>query len=153
VQTNEVAEADAQRALAKDLFNGTWALLETRDRTPEQDLRMLHMAHASRYHWGEAGTAENVCVGEWQLSRVYTVLGRVEPALFHAERCMDVCGDEGFEDWKLAYAHEALARVHRLAGDDAAYREHLAEAERILETITDAEERELLEGDLQTLRG
>jgi hypothetical protein len=150
--TNEMLGAEEQRTLAKDLFNGTWALLDTKDRTPEQDLRMLHMAHASRYHWGEVGTAENVCVGEWQVSRVYTVLGRVEPALFHAERCLDICRAERFEDWKLAYAHEALARAHRLAGDDAKYREHLTAAECILETITDPEDRELLEADLATLR-
>jgi DNA-binding transcriptional MerR regulator len=152
MQMNEMVEVEERRQLAKDLFNETWSLLETPDRTPAQELRMLHMAHASRFHWGEVGTAENVCVGEWQVARVYTVLGRVEPALFHAERCMDVCRAERFDDWKLAYAHEALARAHRLAGDEAAYREHLARAEAILATITDPEERELLEGDLATLR-
>jgi DNA-binding transcriptional MerR regulator len=152
VQTNEMVEVEERRQLAKDLFNETWSLLETPNRTPEQDLRMLHMAHASRFHWGEVGAAENVSVGEWQVSRVYTVLDRIEPALFHAGRCMDVCRAEGFDDWKLAYAHEALARAHRLAGDEAAYREHLAAAEAILAGITDPEERELLEGDLATLR-
>ncbi|MCY1139283.1 hypothetical protein OWR29_14885 [Actinoplanes sp. Pm04-4] len=38
------------RQLAVDLFNGVWTLLEKPDRTAEDDDRMLHMAHASRFH-------------------------------------------------------------------------------------------------------
>lgn len=146
------SQADEVRELAKGLFNETWALLEKQGRTPDEDLQMLHMAHASRFHWGQVGTAENRCIGEWQVSRVYAVLARAEPALFHAERCMDLCRREGFEGWKLAYAHEALARAHRLAGDLDSYRHHLRRGEEILGTITDPEERELLEADLTTLR-
>ena len=129
METTHVAEGEEQRELAKNLFNETWTLLEKQRRTAEDDLRMLHMAHASRFHWGEVGTPENVCIGEWQVSRVYVVLGRTEPALFRAERCMEVCRHDGFDGWKLAYAHEALARAHQLAGEAGPYREHLARAE------------------------
>jgi len=61
------------RQLGVDLFNEVWRLIETR----EDDERMLHAAHASRYHWGEAPECkpENLARGEWQVSRVYTVLG------------------------------------------------------------------------------
>src|SRR5215218_5000761 len=45
-----------ERQLAADLFNGVWAIMETEDRSPMQDDRMLHMAHASRYHWEQVGT-------------------------------------------------------------------------------------------------
>ena len=38
---------------------------------------MIHAAHASRYHWSQVGTKANLARGEWQVSRVYTVLGRV----------------------------------------------------------------------------
>ena len=68
-----------RRALAVGLFNYTWTLLENPDRTKEQDDEMLHAAHASRYHWGEVGEAVNLSRGEWQVSRVYSVLGRAEP--------------------------------------------------------------------------
>ena len=41
--------------------------------TREDDDRMLHAAHASRFHWGEAPECrpENLARGEWQISRVY----------------------------------------------------------------------------------
>ena len=73
-------DAAARRQLAVDLFNHVWTLLATPDRTMDQDDEMLHAAHASRYHWGEVGDAANRARGEWQCSRVYSVLGRPEPA-------------------------------------------------------------------------
>ena len=88
--------------LAADLFNHVWTLLETPHRTPEQDDEMLHAAHASRHHWGEIGQPANLARGEWQCSRVYAVLGRAEPALWHARRCLAI--------WK-AKGYEALAPV------------------------------------------
>ncbi len=83
-QTDAGANDDNERALAMDLFNETWTLLETEDRTHDQDERMIHAAHASRYHWEQAGGPEQLAVGDWQVSRVYSVLGRPEPALHHA---------------------------------------------------------------------
>ena len=49
---------------------------------------MIHAAHAARYHWSKVGTKANLARGEWQVSRVYTVLERPEPALYHAHRCL-----------------------------------------------------------------
>ena len=104
-----------QRQLGVDLFNEVWRLMETR----EDDERMLHAAHASAYHWSEAPECEpkNRARSEWQLSRVYTVLGRGEPALHHARRCLEICEahPENIEDWDLPFAYEAFARAHRVA--------------------------------------
>ena len=82
---------DRQRGV--DLFNEAWRLMETR----EDDDRLLHITHASRYHWGQAEEcrSENLARGEWQVSRVYTVLGRPEPAIWHARRCLDHCEANG----------------------------------------------------------
>ena len=41
------------------LFNQTWSLLDNKQRTAEQDETMVHVAHASRHHWGIAGTPKN----------------------------------------------------------------------------------------------
>ena len=61
---------------AVDLFNYTWTLIEKADRTPAEIDEMIHAAHASRYHWSKAGTTVNLGRGEWQVARVYAVLGR-----------------------------------------------------------------------------
>ena len=87
-QTDATAHDDNERALAMDLFNETWTLLETEDRTSDQSERMIHAAHASRYHWEQVGGPEQLAVGDWQISRVYSVLGRPEPALHHANESL-----------------------------------------------------------------
>jgi hypothetical protein len=143
-----------RRALAVGLFNYTWTLLENHDRTPVQDDEMLHAAHASRYHWGEVGEPVNLSRGEWQVARVYCVLGRAEPALYHARRCVELNeANEAREDWELGSAYEAMARASAVAGDFAARDEWQARAAAELPKIQDAEDRQILEQDLATLPG
>jgi DNA-binding transcriptional MerR regulator len=142
-----------ERKLAKDLFNATWALLEKEDRTRSEDDAMLHMAHASRHHWGQVGTPENLARGEWQVSRVYAVLRRPEPCLHHARRVLDLCRENGLGDFDLAFAHEAIARAHAIGGDAQAARNAIEEALAAAEAITEADDRELLLADLETIPG
>ena len=139
------------RRLGVDLFNEVWRLLETR----EDDERMLHAAHASAYHWAEAPECEpkNRARSEWQVSRVYCVLGRPEPALHHARRCLELCeaNADDLEEWDLPFAHEALARAHVVAGNASESREHVARARELAADIADAEDREHLEETLADL--
>ena len=145
------SDADEQRRLAADLFNLVWTLLESPDRTAEQDERMLHAAHASRFHWGEIGEPVNLARGDWQVSRVYAVLGRAEPALHHAQRCLATCQANDIQDFDLAFAYEALARASAVAGrsDDAA--NYAGLARRAGERIGEPEEREIFFSDLAGL--
>ena len=111
----------SRRALAAGLFNHTWTLLETHPRTAAQDDEMIHAAHASRYHWGEVTDDVHLARGEWQVARVYATLGRAEPALYHARRCVELAeADAAREDWDLAAAYEGMARACAVAGDRAA---------------------------------
>src|SRR2546421_44408 len=122
-------DVGAERQLAVGLFNHVWTLLAKPSRTRAEDDELLHAAHASRYHWLAAGTAVNAARGEWQCSRVYSVLGRAEPALHHARRCLELVREaDDAEDWDEPFAHEALARAHALAGDSEAARREVAPA-------------------------
>ncbi len=141
----------AHRQLGVDLFNRTWTLLEEPARTTPQDDEMLHTAHASRYHWGEVGTAAHLARGEWQCARVYSALGRGEPALHHARRCLALCEAEGVGDWDLAAAWEAVCRASLVAGDRAGAQRALARGRAALGSISDAEDRRLIETDLDQL--
>ncbi|MDT4996652.1 MAG: MerR family transcriptional regulator, thiopeptide resistance regulator [Pseudonocardiales bacterium] len=143
--------SDQQQRLAADLFNETWTLMQRDDRGRDDDDRMLNGAHASRYLWGEVGTPLNRARGEWQLSRVYCLLARAEPALYHARRCLDQCTGHGISGFDLAYAHEAMARAHALAGDREAAAGSRRAAEQQLAAIEDAGDRELLVADLATV--
>ena len=142
---------DEERKLAGGLFNRVWELTDKPTRTREEDDEMIHAAHASRYHWGVAGKAENRARGEWQISRVYTVLGLGEPAVAHAERCLEICQQHGLADWDIAYAYESLARAHKTAGHAAAARKFKKLAHAAGEQISEAEERNHFEEDYGTL--
>lgn len=144
-------EPEDERKLAASLYNDTWTLMEKDDRTREDDEAMLHMTHASAHHWRRVGKPENFARSEWQCSRVYAVLRRPEPCLHHAERCLDICQENGLGDFDLAFAYEALARGHAVAGaaDRArAFTEHALAAAADIEEDHD---RELLLADLETI--
>lgn len=148
--TDASLDRETERRVAVGLFNHVWTLMETTDRTPDQTDEMIHAAHASRYHWGNVGDAANRARGEWQCSRVYSVLGRGEPALWHARRCLEICEHDGIGDWDLAFAYEALARASRVAGDREARDRYLELAREAGAQIKEAEDRQLLEADLAT---
>ena len=139
------------RKLAVNLFNHVWTLLRQPDRTVAEDDEMVHAAHASRLHWGEVGSAANLVRGEWQIARVYATLGRGEPALYHARRCLELCDGAELEDWDLPFAYEALARANLVAGNEDEARHCADLARREGAKIADADDRELLEQDLLTL--
>jgi hypothetical protein len=146
-----VVTLDARRTLAADLFNLVWTLLEKPDRTQDEDDAMLHAAHASRYHWGEVGELVNGVRGEWQCSRVYSVLGRAEPALHHASRCLELCGVHGIRDFDLAFAYEAVARALKVAGLEEESARYVELAREAAEQIAEDDDRELLAKDLATI--
>jgi hypothetical protein len=142
---------DSQRQLAADLFNLVWTLLEQTGRTTEDDDRMVHAAHASRYHWGQVGGPQQLAIGEWQCARVYSVLGRAEPALHHARRCLEIAAAADVPDWLIASGHEGMARAYAVAGQRESALASRAAAEAALTNVTDAEERQVVEDDLASL--
>jgi len=150
-RTSTKADADRQRKMAAQLFNGTWKLLSKKRRTKEETDTMIHMAHASRYHWGVVGGPKELAIGEWQISRVYAVVRRPEPALYHAERCLEICKAHGVGDFPLAYAYEALARAFAIAGRARERAACLKLAKAAGERIREDDDRTLFFNDLRTV--
>jgi hypothetical protein len=136
------------RELGRSLNGLVWELLARNDRTAEDDARMVDAAHASQWHWREAGGPPSTR-GEWLISHVYAVLGRAEPALHHARRCLELAGSEaGVADFDHAYAAEAMARALACAGAlDQAATWH-AGATAAGAAIADDEDRGIFTGDL-----
>ena len=146
-------DADQHRALAVGLFNHVWELLSTPDRTPAMSAQMVHAAHASRFHWSQVGGPEQLAIGDWQCSRVYSVLGRGEPALHHAHASLAICHEAGLGGWVIAAAYEALARASGVAGDEVGKAHWLAVARQATAAIVDPKDREVIEADVATLGG
>ncbi len=144
-------EGHQHRELAVQLFNRAWDLMEKDNRTAEETDEMIHAAHASRYHWSQVGLPVNLCRGEWQISRMYSVLERGEPCLYHALRGLEIALNNDIGDWDLGFAFESVARAFAICGDIGAAREWYAKAKAQANHVAESENRELLLSDLETV--
>jgi hypothetical protein len=152
--STESVDAKLHRKIAIDLFNHTWALIERQDRTPDDDAEMVNAAHTSRWHWSRSAGCEpkNLAIAEWQISHVYAISQRAEPARHHARQSLQICRKHGLGDYLLAYAYEALARGAAVAGDDVDCEEWLEKAWAAAQEVGDPQTRERLETDLGSVR-
>jgi hypothetical protein len=142
---------DEHRRLGVELYNRTWELLE-HGADPDE---IVDCAHASAYHWRFAtgATAANRARSHWLCSHVFAVLGRAEPALHHATRCLELVQGMPTEmdDFDLPSAYEALARANAAAGEQDAARRYVELGRAEAARIADAEDREHLESQLDSI--
>ncbi len=146
-------DMETHRKLAAEAFNRAWELMDKRDRTDAEAVEMVHAAHASRFHWGKVGTPLNLERGDWQLSRVYAVLGQAARALEYAERCLETCEREGIADFDIAFAYEGMARAHALASRSADATRFMRLARKAAEGIKEKDDRDYFMGELKTVPG
>jgi hypothetical protein len=141
------------RDLGIDLFGRVWELLDKGDRSSDENAEMLAAAFASRWHWGQAAeaTKENLAIGDWQVAHVASQLGHGSVALEYATRALAAADAEGWGDWQRASMLEGMARACAAVGDTAGRAKYFAEASAALETIVEAEDRELIASQLATV--
>jgi hypothetical protein len=140
--------ADEERKLGAELYNRTWELLEA-GADPDE---IVDAAHASAHHWRHATgvTTANRARSHWLCSHVYALLGRPEPALHHARRCLELVesAPQEMEEFDLPGAYEAHARAHAAAGEAEEARRYLELGRAEAAKITDAEDRGHIESQL-----
>jgi hypothetical protein len=139
------------KKLGIELFNKTWDLIDKEEKTQEEIDRMIHSAHASRYHWEFLGEPVNFARGEWQISRVYALVNRAEPCLYHAKRCLQITLDNDLKDFDLGFAYEAMARAYAIAGDKEETAKYLSMAETAAEQIAKDGDREYFMSELKSI--
>lgn len=147
-------EAAAHAHFAVECFNRTWTLIDKPARTADETAEMIHMAHASRWHWGHCAhvTPKNLSVAAWQLSRVYAEANHAAEAARYGHEALAIAQRHDLPPFFIAYGHEALARAAALLGDNAERDARIADAAALAELIHDAQERKLLLDDLSTIR-
>lgn len=144
---------DVDRQLGAWCFNHTWDLIEKQDRTAAEDEEMLLSAFASRYHWSRVGAPVNFGRSEWQIARVYVLLGNAQEALHHARRCLEITEEAGVGDFDLAFAYEGMARALALAGQSDQAKTFRERAAAAGEQIAELDDRQIFLADLATLPG
>jgi tetratricopeptide (TPR) repeat protein len=133
-------------------FNKTWEYIDNPNRTSDEELTMLQSAMTSLWHWTqrEDATPQNLSVGNWQVSRVYALLGQVDNARKYAEVSLKLA--EGYEPFYAAFAYEAFARAEMVAGNKAKTQEYLEKAFALAEKVEDEEDKQVLMGDLGSIK-
>jgi hypothetical protein len=134
-------KAARQRA-AKDLFNLAWVYMRKKRRTAAEDQAMLDAAHGSRHFWREFATPSNDAISEWQLSRVYALVGDGARSMAHAKRALSISRRSHLEAWQVAFAFEACARAAAVSGDRKAALANLARARQIGGMIDERDDRD-----------
>ncbi len=149
---DRVTMEEAHKAFAAGYNGKVWELLEKSQRSEEDNIRMLHFAHASCAHWLEAGTGVHHQRGEWMISRVNSELGFHEAALRHAEICQRLTEDYADEmaDFDLAYAYEAMARAYAAGNDRKKALQFIKKAETAGGRIANSQDRKIFQGDLNS---
>ncbi len=157
--SDKITELEWHRKMAVQLFNLTWNLIDKgENRSQEENDDMIHSAHASRYHWTIVVNSEeypkagpmNLERGDWQISRVYALLKRPEAALYHAQRCLEICEENNIGDFDIAFAYEAKARALSLAGNKNASK-FIEKAKKAANAIAKKEDRDYFLSELASI--
>jgi hypothetical protein len=143
---------EASLQFAQKLNTQVWELLQQPQRTRVEDEMMVHMAHASCYHWLRSGTGMHHQRAEWLLAHVYTILGAPDLAIKYATRCLELTNEYSdlMKDFDHAYAFEGMARAFALAGKTSEGQKYLALAEEAGHAIKDREDLRIFSEDFNS---
>lgn len=141
------------KALAISLNQRTWSLLEEKTRSAADNDEMIHVAHASLWHWLQAGGPVQQQRGEWLIGRVYVVLGFADAALRQARTTYDLTEKHSGElqDFDHAYAHELMARALDMNGENKQADLMWQKAKDLGSAIKGEKNREIFDGDLKAI--
>ena len=111
-------ESVANRWFAIQLNNLAWDLLEKRDLSAVDREKLIHMSHASCYHWMQVGNIVNHARALCLIANAEAAYGDPDSAMKYSQSCLDAVYAESMyrdaahpEDWDIAFAHDARARA------------------------------------------
>lgn len=115
---------------------------------------MIHLCHTSFWNWTqvEDHTPQNISIGYWQLSRVYSVVGNGGQALYYADQCVKVSTEAELPPFFIAYAYEARARAQLVLKQLTKAGESLELAGEFINFVKIEESKKLVETDVVELR-
>lgn len=145
-------DEDGHRELAVETYNTAWDLLDSPERTRDEEDALLALAFASRHHWGAAGGEdEQLAVGDWFIGHVAAHLGLSELAVRFSFRALQRVEEVGAGGWLRASVYEGMTRAFASSGDTGERQRFQVLAEAALDAIEDPEEREVIEDQLRSI--
>jgi len=105
----------------------------------------------ARWHWGEVGGTEEIATSDWQVAHVAALIGLGDLSVWFAGRSLAAAEAEGWSGWRLASAHEGMARAFAAAGDADGRARHVDLARTALADEPDGDDRAIVEEQLATI--
>jgi hypothetical protein len=102
------------RYFAIQCNNDFWSLSEA-DLSQDDKQNILTIAHASLFHWREAGTEENIQLANLAVARAYCV-NKSYNSVLYAKQAFDYFDGHG-EAWVQAFTNAVLSHSFHIAGD------------------------------------
>lgn len=135
------------RAIAVELYNRSWELLEDESRGDDGTAELLSAAFASRLFWRRAGGPEQWIVSDWMVARAAGAAGYGDLAWAFATRA-HAATDSSAPDWLHASVAEGVARAAADRGDERAHAHWCTVSRALVEAIVDDEDRNLIAAQL-----
>ena len=135
-----------------EMNNQTWSLLDKKDRSEQDDVRMINYAKSSLYHWRKSDkyTVANEQRGKWLISHVYAILGKSDEALSYAQETLKITEENNLKDFDLAYAYESMARAHSITNNQSESKEWYKKAKVAGDLIANEKDKEYFLLDLNS---
>jgi hypothetical protein len=132
-------------------FNRTWEFMDRDKLTSEDAQEMILLSMTSLWHWTQRPECapNNLFGGNWQISRVYAILGNAPEAMRYAELALKFGKQAG--PFHEAYGYEALARAEKVAGNPQRARRHLDSARGLAEKVEEPNQKATLQNDIEQL--
>ena len=152
-QPNADEVARCHRWFAVEGNNRAWALAAQDERTPDEELLMLTLAHTAAFHWSAAGGPLEVARADYTLAHVYALAGQGGLALRYARRALAFFEENPAvgEDWDRAFAHAEVAHAAAAAEDGALHAAEYALAAQLGADIADLEDRTVFQAEFARL--
>ena len=139
---------DDHRQQGVALFKQCWTLL-AEPKTTVRDRTVLECAWASYREWSVVGGPQEWTVGEWMLARCAGEAGYGALAVDTALRAHERARSFEAPDWLLASTSEGVVRAYGDAGDVARATEWTAHAVDEVRSLTNEEDRALVQAQLE----
>jgi len=135
-----------------EMNNQTWGLLDKKDRSEQDNIRMINFAKASLYHWRKSDKYEvvNEQRGKWLISHVYAMLDKSGETLSYAKETLKITEDNNLKDFDLAYAYESMARAYSISENKDESEEWYKKAKAAGDLIADEKDKECFILDLNS---
>jgi hypothetical protein len=144
-------DAEAHREVAVATYQRCWELLELPVRSNDDNVELVTSAFASRFHWNQAGGPREWIIGDWMISRAAAAANQGQLAMWFAIRADAAADVEDMPGWLRASTAEGVARAYSAAGDEHRRDLWIEKAQRLVDAIVDAEDRELIANQLASV--